>query len=371
MKIGRNEKCYCGSGKKYKHCCLNREGLYIPENIAKELFDKERAETHLHVVPSIVYNNHRMRAIWNRLYPRPLKETFHEFILAILLEMFGEDWRKAQMELEERERHILIKWVYSNYEMSKKAMETGIKEVDEHGNIRWGCIPSGEGQALTQLAYDVFCLQIVNRLPNFLIEKLKDKIAFQSARYEIAVAAIMARAGFEIEFLDDKIKSEKHCEFIAKHKYSNVEIGVEAKSRRRKGVLNEPGEYDYNSEIRGDMWFLFRKARSQKPQNLPYLIFIDMNIRPTPDIPMDMKPWNNDIVKMVNDYGDATEENPDPFNAVILTNFSYYYTGQSDTSTGEYFVVVSKVPQTRLNNPSILDEIFESVHNYNRIPKEI
>ena len=20
-KIGRNEKCYCGSGKKFKHCC--------------------------------------------------------------------------------------------------------------------------------------------------------------------------------------------------------------------------------------------------------------------------------------------------------------------------------------------------------------
>ena len=24
-KIGRNDPCPCGSGKKYKHCCLNRE----------------------------------------------------------------------------------------------------------------------------------------------------------------------------------------------------------------------------------------------------------------------------------------------------------------------------------------------------------
>ena len=23
MKLGRNNPCYCGSGKKYKHCCLN------------------------------------------------------------------------------------------------------------------------------------------------------------------------------------------------------------------------------------------------------------------------------------------------------------------------------------------------------------
>ena len=25
MKIGRNEPCPCGSGKKYKHCCLNAQ----------------------------------------------------------------------------------------------------------------------------------------------------------------------------------------------------------------------------------------------------------------------------------------------------------------------------------------------------------
>jgi hypothetical protein len=23
MKLGRNDPCHCGSGKKYKHCCLN------------------------------------------------------------------------------------------------------------------------------------------------------------------------------------------------------------------------------------------------------------------------------------------------------------------------------------------------------------
>ena len=29
MKIGRNDLCPCGSGKKYKYCCLNRCGVYI------------------------------------------------------------------------------------------------------------------------------------------------------------------------------------------------------------------------------------------------------------------------------------------------------------------------------------------------------
>lgn len=25
MKLGRNEMCYCGSGKKYKKCCMNKD----------------------------------------------------------------------------------------------------------------------------------------------------------------------------------------------------------------------------------------------------------------------------------------------------------------------------------------------------------
>jgi hypothetical protein len=24
-KLGRNDPCHCGSGKKYKHCCLGKE----------------------------------------------------------------------------------------------------------------------------------------------------------------------------------------------------------------------------------------------------------------------------------------------------------------------------------------------------------
>lgn len=28
-KIGRNEKCPCGSGKKYKYCCMNKDKGYL------------------------------------------------------------------------------------------------------------------------------------------------------------------------------------------------------------------------------------------------------------------------------------------------------------------------------------------------------
>ena len=33
MKIGRNDPCPCGSGKKYKNCCLRKETMGIPDRI--------------------------------------------------------------------------------------------------------------------------------------------------------------------------------------------------------------------------------------------------------------------------------------------------------------------------------------------------
>ena len=35
-KIGRNEPCPCGSGKKYKYCCLNSHKAAIPGNMRLE-----------------------------------------------------------------------------------------------------------------------------------------------------------------------------------------------------------------------------------------------------------------------------------------------------------------------------------------------
>jgi hypothetical protein len=34
MKVGRNDLCSCGSGKKYKHCCLPREAAPSPDEVA-------------------------------------------------------------------------------------------------------------------------------------------------------------------------------------------------------------------------------------------------------------------------------------------------------------------------------------------------
>ena len=36
MKIGRNELCPCGSGKKYKYCCMGKENIEEEFEIGKK-----------------------------------------------------------------------------------------------------------------------------------------------------------------------------------------------------------------------------------------------------------------------------------------------------------------------------------------------
>lgn len=373
-KIGRNDPCPCGSGEKHKKCCLIRQERHLTQvdinNSYTLLRAKREPEPHLHIVPSIVHKGYRWRSIWSTLHYRPLAETFHEFIRSILLtSTFGEDWRKNQMALIPEERHILIQWVES-YEDWKRANQTD--ENKEGDSEVWGAIPTGEVQALSSLAYDTYCLQIVNRLPDFLIKRLKDRQQFQGVRYEIAVAAIIARAGFEITFLDDVVKDQMHCEFIAKQKGTGIEIGVEAKSRHRTGVLHEKGEFDYTDDVRGDVRRLFKKARSQKPENIPYIIFIDLNLPSTPNVPLNKKPWFDDINKMLDKYGTPSAENLDPFNALFLTNFSYHYGGNEGIAPqGEFSVYLSQFPEFPLNEPQVLNEIWESLRRYSYIPKEV
>lgn len=58
FKIGRNERCYCGSGVKYKNCCgkekvsvlptdtvLSEENIQNPEIVAKQTVELENAVT--------------------------------------------------------------------------------------------------------------------------------------------------------------------------------------------------------------------------------------------------------------------------------------------------------------------------------------
>ena len=327
---------------------------------------KKDAEPNLNIIPSITHKGYRWRVVWSKVYMRPITETFHEFIFYILRLTLGENWYKEQLNLNPQKRHIILKW-FDSYAEFKKANKT----IKNKRNGVWEAIPTGEVQALISLAYDIYCLQISNKLPDFIIKRLRDIRQFQGARYEITVASVITRAGFDIDFLDNKVKAKKHCEFIARHKNKAAIIGVEAKSRHRKGVLHEEGQFN-DTDIKGDINNLFKKAISQKPLKMPYIIFIDLNLPSTAKIPWHKKPWVDDIKIMLNNYGISSEENPDPFNALIITNIAYHYGGNEGVPpTGEFITILTKYPEVPIKEPQVISEIIEKLKKYSSIPEDV
>ena len=326
-------------------------------------------EPHLQLVPSVIWKGRRIRALWNSLYFRPEKETFHEFLIYVVLWTLGEQWWKHQIRMPVEERHVVTRWRYNFSEFTKKNVG---KPTDTSSSERFTGDTSGTIHALLALGYDLFCLQTKNALPEFLIKKLRSNQDFQGARYEVTVAAIMTRAGFEITYLDDKGIQQKHCEFIAKHKETGIEIGVEAKSRVRPGVLNTKGEFDYHEDWKG-VGQLVRKARKQKPPALPFFIFVDVNLPPSPNDPPDKKPWLRDMIAAFDkSYEAPTAQNPDPFNALFPTNFAYYYgEDPAEPVYGEWGFIIPRFSETLLPDSRPIDTTIESLERYGKVPEEV
>jgi hypothetical protein len=207
-------------------------------------------------------------------------------------------------------------------------------------------------------------------LPAFLIDRLRKRETFQGARYEIAAAAIMARAGFMIEFLDHNEKVKKHCEFIGTHRVSGIRVAVEAKSRVRSGSVHAAGEFKHKDDYKG-LEKLLNKARKQKPPNIPFIVFLDVNFPPTTGMQNAEKPWLQDVKRMMERLGENSAENRDELNALFVTNFSHYY-GYPDGKCypGDWVMVMGMYPETPVTL-EILNAIYSTVQRYDRIPDEL
>lgn len=262
------------------------------------------------------------------------------------------------------DRHQIAQWFFSFGDFTKR-MTT---DENRRGDRLWESDPTGNVQALLTLAYDVYTLQHTERLPEPLLERLKNRQGFQGARYEIAVAATFARMTWRIEWIEDK--SVKHCEFIAHDPTETISVAVEAKSRHRPGVLHQPGAVELEKAAKADVDRLFREALSQAPSGIPFIVFVDLNTPPVGGkTPME-KPWWEDLRRMIGSYGTSTPSSPDPYAALIATNFPWHYAGgEAAAPQGEHVMVISLHPKHALPVEA-LDHLAQAVREYGRVPPE-
>ncbi len=233
--------------------------------------------------------NKRVIAIWNGIYFRPITETFHEFLIEVPLKgTFGEAWYRQETAKQEKDRHVVVGWLHAFRQQGRK------HEPDEHktGDV-YAAPATGETTELIALAHDLYMLLKVNRLPEQLVERLRNRDQFQGARYEIAIAAGFVKCGFQIEWIEDR--AGPHPEFVSRNKKTGEEVAVETKSRHRPGALHQPGDLPPEEELRADVDRLYREALKQDPGGIPFAIFLDVNLPPN-TAPEEAAKWQREIV---------------------------------------------------------------------------
>jgi hypothetical protein len=204
-----------------------------------------------------------------------------------------------------------------------------------------------------------------------VIRRLKNKDQFQGARYELVVAATMVRAGYTINYEDERDGSKKHTEFIAQHRGTGTVVSVEAKSRHRAGVLGQPG--DLGETIKADVGRLLTQAVLKQPLN-PFVIFVDLNV---PPLPRDWAtnfaatPLAKELMKTTHRAGQHFEDGKEHFNAAFFTNFPHHYAEEDqDDPPKHHLVALSGNPLYPIKDKSCLFAIGEALNKYGRIPKD-
>lgn len=388
MKIGRNDKCPCGSGKKYKKCHLfSREPMLIPRytemkptpeteririEIEAQQIERRKILVQLGVFIDFViptyFKGKKVWALGSRIYPYQREnETFHEFIVHVLKLEMGREWWEKQRGLSEDKWHFVFKCFAKHYEWKKKNQ----LPENKSGEL-WRAKPDGYSRALTSLAFDVCSLLHAVHLPEVFLKKLRDYKEYQSVRYEIAIAAMFARMGYKIKFLDEEFKGQKnqpkHSEFIATNPETNEEIAIEVKSKEREGVLHIDGEFNKEKEFRSSISKLHRHALKQRASDKPFIIFIDMNLPLSPGIEPNKIPWVNTTTKMRDSASFSTKGQLSPTNAIVFTNYSYHYGTGKETGSGEWLLEKSENPEVPIKSPDFGEKFIAVLQRYGNVP---
>ena len=366
--------CPCGiHGKSYGDCCRDK-GIHAPGNeMLRGTAPRIVPGALSQIQSSMVKDDTRFRIVWNRLWHYPQHETFHQFLDALVFGTLGKEWFEEQLLLPPKNQSAIVKWRTAMVELLRRP-------GDADDGVSTGHTLTGPAKAYQCFGYDLYWLQLVHKLPNSVIKRLKDFGAFQGARYEVLIAAIFARAGFEVEWIDDNKASGKHPEFIATHKVTGKKVGVETKSRQRPGAMNYIGTVSPETHLKGDVFDLYERAMKQAPDgDIPFLIFIDANVPDSPqkglssysDIPVDTVPWMKEIRDRLVDIWNAATE-PTPESAVLITNFAFYY-GNNDSSSPNGMGAFFPSPKPRapiLGDPMIGDVIY-CLQTYDTVPRQI
>jgi hypothetical protein len=245
--------------------------IYLKTHAAHELQRQKQQGLGREII-STEASGTRFVAINNKIAYGKNWKTFTDFLFDYIRDVVGKEWGQNQIENKsDEERHILISW-YQKLCLLQKSY------VKEPGQI-YSMPMVGVALAYLGLAYDLYCLEHNGVLQKALLERLKNSDEnFYGVRYEIAVAAIMIRAGFELEFEAETDRRTSHCEFTAISSKTGKAFSVECKR-----LESSPGDGIVNLKALGKRF----SGALKKHANHLRIVFIDLNFPYDPKVHSD------------------------------------------------------------------------------------
>lgn len=276
-KIGRNDPCPCGSGRKFKHCHGGVQhtlpALLARDRVEKQVIEQGRRLLERHKaqelqrqkqqglgrpIISIEHGTYRFVAVGSRLHYGKWK-TFPDFLGDYIKQTLGSQWGNDEIAKPLAERHPILQW----YDRICRLKAAHSKEQ----GVLFSTPMTGAVSTYNRLAYNLYLIAHNGRdIETRLISRLKNKNNFQGAFFETQVAAWLIKAGFELQFEDESDRSSKHCEFTATYEATGDKYSVEAKSR----------EIEINNSSRPKVGRKLYEAL-EKEANYERLIFLDLN----------------------------------------------------------------------------------------------
>jgi SEC-C motif len=309
-KIGRNDKCPCGSGKKYKRChgstdYLEKLQAAIPEMQkraeAAQVQRQRQQGFGKPIISAVTDSGQRLVAVNNRLLHSKKWKTFHDFLGDYIRIVLDPEWGNAELAKPPEKRHPILNW----YQMHCAHQRTYITEP---GKVGSGPM-TGAVAAYMHLAYDLYALDHNAELQKKLVARLRNHDNFEGARYEVFVAAMLIRAGFQIEFENEDDRTTSHCEFTATSNKTGRKFSVEAKHRAGRKLR---------------MGHLLTGALAKHAAH-PRIVFIDINLPDDGSEPGGTPLMNSAIRKLRGFEGRLINGQPLPPAYLIVTNTPWHH----------------------------------------------
>ncbi|WP_082490761.1 SEC-C domain-containing protein [Aureimonas sp. Leaf454] len=273
MKTGRNDLCPCGSGKKFKTCCLFATKLGArraptperhPALLASaqamlrhhQAAENVRQQQQGHGNPIVSWmdetNGFRFVAVKQTVYWGKNWVIFPNFLDHFMKSTLGHEWGESERG---KGQHPLFRWLQKTQAYSShKPGEPKVKTIVMMGFIAcW-----------LHLAYALYLIAHHDEIPQPMLKRLRNPINFMPAYYEAIVGAALAVAGLEISCAETQAGSTPTPEFRAKSKVSGKTYEVEAK--RKNGwkaptgdVLNAGFQRELHGYVRDQIYNASKK----------------------------------------------------------------------------------------------------------------